>query len=85
MKRTIRSLLKWSYPLDAALLAFVLVDFWFWDSRGMVVLLGLLGLLLVGVVVLLAVEERPKYLRLPTREPEPPITIIYGRDTHGRP
>jgi len=85
MKRTIRSLLKWSYPLDAALLALVLVDFWFWDSRGMVILLGLLGLLLVGVVVLLAVEERPKYLRLPTQAPEPPITITYGRDPHGRP
>ncbi len=85
-KRTIRSLLKWSFPLNAALLALVVVDFIFWTSQGMLVLLSLMVLLLLGVVVLLALEERPKFTRLPVHdEPEPPITLIYGSETHGRP
>lgn len=85
MKRTIRSLLKWSFPLDGLLLVLVGVDYAFWQSRGMVVLLSLMALLLVAVTVLLVMEERPKYLRLPSQPREPPITIIYGRDSHGRP
>lgn len=85
MKRTIRGLLKWSYSLNAALVVLVGLDFWLWDSRGMVVLLGLMSLLLVAVAVLLVVEERPKYLRLPSQPREPPTTLIYGRTRHGRP
>ncbi len=83
-KRSIRFLLKWSFPLTFALLAFVVADFWLWNSEAMIVLLGLMTLLLVAVLVLLVLEDRPKFLRIDLDERiEPSTTVIYPRDPHG--
>lgn len=79
-KRQLRLGLKWSIPLNIALFALAIIDYTQWDSLLMPLILGLYVLFLVAVLVLLVVDETPKFQRLEFERPdEGPKTIIYGR------
>lgn len=79
-KRTLRRLLKWSFPVNGALFLLALLDYFLWDSRGMLVVLPVYALFLIGVLILLVIDETPHYQRLELPAGgDGPKTIIYGR------
>lgn len=79
-KATIRSLLKWSFLVNTAFLVLIVIDYVALDSGAMLVLLPLHALLVVGLIVLFVIEEKPHYRRIRFHDrPEPPKTVVYGR------
>ncbi len=79
-KRQLRLYLKWSLPANIALFVLALLDFIFWDSVAMIAILSIYALFLVGVLVILIIDETPPFQRLEFEDPDPgPKTIIYGR------
>lgn len=79
-KRTLRGLLKASIPVNALFFTAALLDFLYWESRAMVAILAAYAVLLVGIFILLLLEETPAFRRLRLHEGQRgPKTIIYGR------
>lgn len=79
-KRTLRLWLKWSLPLNVLLFAVALADFVLWDSAAIIPILSIYALFLVGVLVLVILDETPHYQRLEfAKRSDGPKTIIYGR------
>ncbi len=79
-KRTLRALLKWSFPVNIGLFVLALIDYSFWDSRGMVAILAFYAVLLICVVVVLVLDATPAFRRIPVvPDDEGPRTIVYRR------
>lgn len=79
-KRTLRLWLKWSLPANLVLFALAVADYVLWDSAAIIPILAVYSLFLVGVLVLVILDETPHYQRLEfAPRSEGPKTIIYGR------
>ncbi len=78
-KTTIRSVLKALLLPDLVLAIFLLWDFFANQSQWMWPLLSVAAILLMASVLLLFLEPKARYMRLPTPPQEEPKTIIYRR------
>lgn len=79
-KRTLRRLLKWSFPANLVLFVLAILDYGLWDSQGMFAILSLYSLLLIAVIVILVLDATPAYRRVSlAHDDDGPRTIVYGR------
>lgn len=81
-RRTLRRMLKWSLPVNVALLVLIFLDYFRWDSQGMAVLFVLYALLLVYLIIVLLLNDRAPWLRMRGSD-EVRNTIVYPRRPHG--
>ncbi len=79
-KRTLRRLLKWSFPANVVLFVLAILDYSLWDSTGMFTILSLYAILLIAVVVVLVLDATPAFRRVGLEaDDDGPRTIVYGR------
>lgn len=78
-KRTIRLLLKWSLLVNILIFALAVLDYSLWDSQGIWAILALYAFLLVSILVLLVIDERPGFRRMVFSQESESKTIIYGK------
>lgn len=79
-KRTLRRLFKWSFLLNIALFLLTYADYARWDSKGMIAILSFYAAFLVGLIVLLIIDEGPRYQRVEFNAPkEGAKTVVYRR------
>ena len=80
-KRTLRTLLKASIPVNFVLLALMLIDHFAWENAGIVALFIVYGLFLVWLIILLVLHGSAPYRRIDPAV-ERTSVIVYPRN-HG--
>ncbi len=79
-KHTLRRLFKWSFLVNAAFFLLAYVDYSRWDSRGMIAILSFYAAFLVALIILLILDEGPRFQRLEFNGPKDgPKTVVYRR------
>ncbi len=80
MKRTLRRMLKWSFAANFLLFMAAYLDYLYWDSNAMVVILSFYAVFLLALIVLLILGEGPRYQRIEFNAPnEGAKTVVYRR------